>query len=303
MQTKRLATPYAIILYSFFSVAFVTFPARAFAQAAPPAAPAPATAAPAEPAVPTMVVIGEQYHAEVQVGAWFSMPSTMMYSDTESVTSGTTTTTVNGTNIDFKKDLGLANKVFPEVHLTIRLAPKHKLRGDFMPIYYKQSATLASDIAFDGQNYLKGQSVESTLRWNEWKAGYEFDVISEDRYYVGAIFAGSSLNLSGAMANSAQSGTASVNILMPGLGATARYYVAPKFSVTGEFLYFYLPGSATSTHGHVMQVDGYATFNFTKHAGVQAGFRSFDTAHVWGSPLNTGSMTIFGPYVGGTAHF
>ncbi|HVZ19578.1 MAG TPA: hypothetical protein VG871_00870, partial [Vicinamibacterales bacterium] len=249
----------------------------------------------------------EAYHVELQVGAFASMPSTVMYSDTESITttsgSTTTTTVVNGTNIDFKKQLGLKNQVFPEFHLTVRLVPKQKLRGDYIPLFYKQTATLGADVMFNGQTYLAGQTVESTLHWNEWKVAYEFDPIVSDRGYIGGMVAMNSLNLSAATANTVQSGTASVNILMPGLGATARYYAQEKLSVTGDFFVFYLPGDATSTHGHLIDVSGYATYNLNKHVGAQFGYRFFDTAHTWGSPLNTGSMQIGGPFVGGTAHF
>jgi len=305
MSKHPLRSLYAIILYSAFTLSIVLLPARARAQAPPP--PAAPAAAPAEPVAPVAVVVGEEYRVEFQLGAWFSMPSTVLYSDSEPVTttsgSTTTTTTVNGTNIDYKKQLALKNQIFPEAHLTIRLLPRHKLRGDYIPIFYKQSTTLTSDVYFNGQTYLTGQAVDSTLHWNEWKLAYEFDALTSDRGYLGGMVAMSSLNVSGAMANSAQSGTASVNILMPGLGAIGRYYPAPKISLTGEFLYFDLPGSATSTHGHNMQIDAYATFNVNKHVGVQAGYRVFDTTHVFGSPLNTGSMTIGGPYLGGTAHF
>src|SRR5260221_9421564 len=101
--------------------------------------------------------VGEKYHVELSVGAWFTMPSTALFSDTEVVTSGTTTTTVNGTIIDFKKQLGLNNQMFPDAHLAVRLAPKHKLRGEFIPINYKQSATLAANIITSGQTYLSAQ--------------------------------------------------------------------------------------------------------------------------------------------------
>ena len=308
MSNKPLTSLYAIIIYGVFTLSVVLLPARAHAQATPPpATPAPAAAKPAEPIAPSVLIIGEEYHAEIQLGAMFTMPSAVMYSDTENITttSGTTTitTTVTGTNIDFKKQLGLANQVFPEAHLTIRLVPKHKLFGDYIPLFYKQTAMLTSDIAFNGQTYLAGQTVESTMHWNEWKIGYEFDPLTVARGYLGGIVAVSSLNLSGATANTAQSGTASVNILMPGLGAAARYYLASKLSMTGQGIFFDLPGSATSTHGHMTQIEGYLTFNVNKRIGVQGGYRYFDTAHVWGSPLNTGSMTIGGPFVGGTAHF
>jgi hypothetical protein len=225
-----------------------------------------------------------------------------LFSDSETVTSGSTTTTVNGTSIDFKQ-LGLNNKTFPEGHLTIRLAPKHKLRGEFIPIKYKQSTILTADVITSGQTYLAGQAVQSELRWTEWNVGYEFDFMTSPSGYLGAVIAVTRLNVAGAMANSAQTGTATVNIVMPGLGATARYYVKPQVSLTGGLLAFYLPGGATSTHGHSIQIDGYATINASKHVGVQAGYRSFIMSYLWDSPLNTSSMTIGGPFLGGTLHF
>jgi hypothetical protein len=276
-------------------------PARADAQTT--LTPAPVTAAQATSPSEPSDSIYERYHVELSGGAWFTMPSTALFSDSETVTSGSTTTTVNGTSIDFKNQLGLNNKTFPDGHLTIRLAPKHKLRGEFIPIKYKQSATLAADVITSGQTYLSGQAVQSELRWNEWNVGYEFDFMTAPSGYLGAVIAVTRLNVAGALANGAQSGTATVNIVMPGLGATARYYLRPQVSVTGGLLAFYLPGGSTSTHGHSIQIDGYATVNASKYVGVQAGYRSFIMSYVWESPLNTSSMTIGGPYLGGTVHF
>jgi len=301
---KELENMTKTILYSLFALGVVLGPSRASAQGAQSPAPAPA---PAEPPAPLIAIVGEEYRAELRIGAWVTMPSTVMYSDTEDVSStvnGTsTTTTVTGTNIDFKNALGLNNQVFPEAHLTLKLAPRHKLRGEYIPIFYKQTTTNAADFNFNGQTYLAGETVSSTLRWNEWKAGYEFDVLSADRGYVGAIAAASAINVSAATANTAQSGTASVTVLMPGLGAVGRFYPSGKVSVTGEFMVFDLPGGDTSTHARSIEIDGYLLYNFHKHAGVQLGYRSFDASHVWGSPLNTGTFTIRGPYVGGTARF
>ncbi len=295
------------LLYSVFALGVVATPAAVMAQAAPPPTPAPAQT-PAEPIAPVIAIIGEEYHVELQVGAWLSMPQTVLYSDTENLTvtanGTTTTTTVNGTLVDFKSLLGLKQQVFPEGHLTIRLAPKHKLRGEYIPIFFKQATTsLPSTIKFNGQTYAAGDTVESTMHWNEWHVAYEFDPIVTDRGYIGGMAAVSSLNLSGATADAAQSGTASVNIIMPGLGVTGRYYVSGNFSVTGDFLFFDLPGSETSTHGHIINASGYATYNVNKHLGAQVGYRFFDTTHTWNSPLNTGSMQLGGPFVGGTAHF
>jgi hypothetical protein len=301
-ELENMTKPF--LLYSVFALGVALGPAQAMAQVTLQPVPA---RAPAEPVPPAVSGLGEDYRVELQIGAWMTIPSTVMYSDTETISTisnGTTTSTlVVGTNIDFMKTLGLTNQVFPEGHITVRLAPKHKLRGEYTRMLYKQTATIGADFKFNGQTYLAGQTVDSTLRWYEWNVAYEFDPIVTDRGYLGVMGAVTSLSVAGATANTVQSGTAEVNILMPGIGATARRYVTDKLSVSGDFFWFFLPGGTTSTHGHVINAGGYATYNINKHVGAQAGYRFFDTNHVWDSPLNTGTMWIGGPFVGGTAHF
>jgi hypothetical protein len=283
-------------------LALLSAPVRAQSTQTPAPAPAP-TQAPAEPA--SEPLIGENYRVELSAGVWATMPSTVQYSDTETITTGTpaTSTTVNGTIIDFKGRLGLHDQRFPEFHLVVRPARKHKIRADYIPLYYKQSATLTAALDFDGQSYLAGQTVASTLHWDAWQLGYEYDVITANRGYIGGIVGVNYFNINGALANGTQSGSASVHIPMPGLGAIGRFYPGPRISITGEFMGYYLPGSSTSTHGHVIDIDGYATVHVSKFVGLQGGYRSFDAAHVWGSPLNTGTFTIRGPYVGGTLRY
>lgn len=307
LMTMRI-TVYSVYGFLVTAGLLLAAPVHAQAPTPPPATPPPAQAAPAEPVAPIVEIVGEEYRVEFSAGGWWTRPSTVTYSDTESLTvtaNGTTTTTVvNGTLVDFKRDLGLSNQVFPEGHLTIRVAPKHKLRGEYIPLQYKQAvAALPVDFNFNGQTYKAGQTVESTYHWNEWKIAYEFDALTFDRGFVGGMVALSSMNISAATANTAQSGTASVNILMPGLGVIGRFYPAGRFSVTAEFFGFDLPGSGNSTHAHSLELDGYATYNINKHVGAQIGVRAWDASHVWGSPLNTGSFTVVGPYFGGTARF
>jgi hypothetical protein len=312
MTHKPLTTLYGNILYSVCVTALILWASPARAQVVPPPAPAPAPplppAAPEEPVAPFYTVIGEDYRVEFSAAAWVTRPQTLNYSDTETITSTvnstTTTTTLNGTLIDFRSLLGLGNQTFPEGHITVKLAPRHKVRGEYIPLRYKQTVdSLTSNFNFNGQIYTAGQTVESTYHWNEWKAIYEFDALIFDRGFVGGEAALSDMNISAATANATQSGTASVNILMPGLGVIGRYYLWKKMSVTVDFFGFFLPGSDTSTHAHSAEIDGYATYNLNKHVAVQVGVRAWDAIHVWGAPLNTGEVKIVGPYIGGTGRF
>jgi len=272
----------------------------------PPAQPAPPPAQPTPPstvAVPSFVPIGETYRFEVAVDGWSTLPSTMMYSDTETVTSGGTSTIVPGTNIDFKQQLGLHNQWFPAFHVVIRPQQKQKIRFDFFPLYYKESATLPVPVTFNGQSYLAGQTVASTLYWNEWQFGYEYDVLTFDRGYIGGVVGMNFYAVSGELANGSQSGAAGVHIPMPGLGAIGRYYLTPRFALTGAYTGYWLPGGDTSTHGHVNDVELYGTINVSKYVGIQGGYRLFQAAHHFSSPVNTGDFLINGGFIGGTFRY
>src|SRR5690349_9031518 len=180
-----------------------------YAQTPPPPAVPPAQVT-GGPLAPVVAIVGEEYRVEFSAGAWITRPSTVEYSDTETLTntvgSTTTTTVVNGTLVNFRSLLGLSNQTFPEGHLTVRIAPKQKIRGEYIPLQYKQTvASLSSDFNFNGETYKAGQTVESTYHWNEWKVAYEFDALTFDRGFVGGQVAMSAMNISAAMANTAQS--------------------------------------------------------------------------------------------------
>jgi hypothetical protein len=256
-------------------------PARAQAQ------PPPAPESPPEVTTPAT----EKYHIEASVGVWFPQSVAIQYEDTEN--------SVTGTDIDFVNQLGLrVHQRLPQLEITVRLNDKQKLRGEYIRLRYSQTATLTTPIDFNGSAYAVGDVVSSTLTWNAWKVGYEYDFLTTDRYYVGGLIEMKDVAVSGTLNDSALgASTASVQVPMPGIGGTARYYVLPKLSVTGEAVYFGLPGSAiASTSGHSLDIDAYATFNLIKYLGVQAGFRSFDTTYT--ETQNTGTFTVRGAYVG-----
>jgi len=279
------------------------------AQAQPPTpTPAPAQPAPSPVPVPSFVPLAEGYRFEVSVDAWSTLPSTVTFSDTETITTtaatsttAAVTTTVTGTKIDFRQQLGLHNQWFPAFHVVIRPQEKQKIRFDFYPLYYKQSATLSSAINFNGQTFAAGDAVSSSLYWNEWELSYEYDFLSYERGYVGGAVGANFYSASGQISDASQGGTAGVHIPMPGLGVTGRYYLTPRFSVTGSFMGFMLPGGSTS--GHVVNVQAYGTVSISKYLALQGGYRLFDAAHNFDSSINTGNFLINGGFIGGVFRY
>jgi hypothetical protein len=297
---KTLST--AIVAIA-FALVLTSSPARA-QSAQPPAQPAQPAPPPSSVPVPSFGPIGETYRIEISVEGWSTLTSTMMYSDTETVTSGSTSTTVIGTDINFKDQLGLPVQTWaPAFHVVIRPQPKHKIRADYYPLHYKESATLFAPINFNGQTYLAGQNVASTLDWNEWQFGYEYDALTFERGYVGGVVGMNLYSISAQLSNGTQAGSASVRIPMPGLGAIARYYATPRVSFVAAYTGYFLPGGATSTHGHVNDVDLYGTINISKYLGIQGGYRFFNAAHRFDSPVNTGDFTLGGGFLGGTFRY
>src|SRR5262245_46950548 len=85
---------------------------------------------------------GEKYHFEGGVGFW--SPTADMSISSESLG-------IIGSTIDFKKDLGITDTRFSELHLELRPAAKHKFRFQLIPIDYVQNHTLTRTIIFNGQ--------------------------------------------------------------------------------------------------------------------------------------------------------
>ena len=259
---------------------FVSAPARAQFQPRPVSDPA----------------TGEQYHIEGGVGLWFPAAEMQISS---------TSLGLPGTLINFKNDLGLTDQRFPEVHLVLRPAKSHKLRLQYIPLRYAQSATLAADVIFNGQRYRVNSPVTSTLDWKAWRFAYEYDFLVKDRGFGGFVLDFKYTDVNATMASSIRSDFSQAKAPIPTIGGIFRVYPVANVSVTGEITGFtlgWLPKSLLkNTTGHFADVDFYATLNFTNNVGVQAGYRSFDVGYALGS--DTGAFRVKGPYVGVVARY
>ncbi len=263
------------------------------------AAPARAQIAPAGTQAPRRLndpATGERYHIEAAAGFWFPAADISISSQSLGI---------QGSTIDFRKDLGLTDQRFPELHLVLRPATKHKFRFQYIPIKYDQTATLTREIVFNGQKYHIAAPVTSTLDWKAYRLGYEYDFVSANRGFGGFILDLKYTDVTARLASLAVTEFARARAPIPAIGGIFRVYPVPNGSITGEITGFsidWLPKNITKNNaGHYFDVDVYGTLNFTNNVGVQVGYRSFDVGYVVNT--DTGSFTVRGAYFGVVARY
>ena len=238
---------------------------------------------------------GEHFRIEGSAGFW--SPSADMSIASESLG-------IVGTRIDFKKDLGLTDHRFKEVHAVLRPARKHKLRFQYIPIEFIQDYTVKRDITFNGQLYRIGLPVASELRWKAYRFSYEYDFITRNRWFAGFILDAKYTDVEASLKVPVPLIDEFVHAQapIPAIGGIGRYYIVPNISITGELTGVKIPDSISKEYkAHYADLDIYGTLNFTNNLGVQSGYRTFDVGyHI---EDNTGSFVLKGIYFGMVARY
>jgi hypothetical protein len=238
-------------------------------------------------------VKGEKYHIELSGNLWNPQPDFLFSSEGLGIA---------GSEIDLDADLGIQQKQMYEARLVLRPAKKHKLRVHYLPMAYTGDAMLKRDIVFNGILYPVTVQVKTDFKWTAYRFTYEYDVIYRERGYLGILleskYADTSLTLESAISTEFVKARAPI----PAAGLVARVYPLSFVSLTGEFTYFKLPDSVDeSASFSSVDFDVYGTVNIGHNIGIQAGYRSIDMA--FGIDLDSGSIKLKGPYVGGVLRF
>jgi hypothetical protein len=238
-------------------------------------------------------VPGERYHIEAAFGFW---------RPTAEMSISSSQFEIVGTTIDFKRDLGLVDGRFPELHLVGRPGRKHKFRLQYIPIKYEQAATLERTIVFNGQSYFIGLPVTSSLDWKAWRFGYEYDFIARQRGFAGFVLDIKYTDVGATLTSPLVSEYAVARAPIPAIGGIFRVYPVSSVSITGEITGFKLPENVVEdSTGHYFDVDFYGRFDFNRYVAVQVGYRSFDVGYVVERDL--GDFRLKGIYFGFVARY
>jgi hypothetical protein len=237
---------------------------------------------------------GENYRVEIGGFIWNPDPQIAIQSQALGIV---------GTRIDFIDDLGLEQTRFNQLKVVLRPATKHKFRFEYTPINYEQpDGILKRNITFNGISYNVALPVSTTLKWNAFRFGYEWDFVYQDRGFVGLVLEAKYTDVEATLSNVLDTEYVRARAPIPAIGVIGRVYPAANISITGEFSAFKLPESIDEDYrGSFYDFDLYGTININDHVGGQIGYRTFSVFyHV---DDDEGEMKLRGLYFGGVFRF
>lgn len=258
--------------------------------------PAVALAQGGEPRVSTRA-IGEEYHVELSGGFWRPSVSGIVSSEQFGIV---------GTDINLVSDLGFKTTRFSDVRLVLRPSKKSRFRFQYTPVSYSAEASLPREVVFNGIKYPVSLPVQSTFDWKVWRAGYEFDFFYTDRGFIGFLIEARYTELAARLKSPLNDEASSAKGPLPSIGLVGRAYPLKNVSITAEVSGFKLPRIRVPNvvevdDANYVDIDIYGTVNFTRHFGVQAGWRKMST--FLKSDRDKGDFQFQGIWFGGAVRF
>ena len=171
-----------------------------------------------------------------------------------------------------------------------------------MPIRYSAQSVVERRLVFRGIAYDAGVSVNSTITWNTWRLGYEYDIVHRSHGYFGLIVEAKYTEVEASLDTQFGREFARARAPIPALGAVMRIYPVRVLGITAEITGFRLPeGVDQSYGGEYLDFDVYGTLNFTEKIGVQIGYRSLDMSGFF--ETESVDLRLEGMYVGALLRF
>ena len=229
----------------------------------------------------------------VELGVMFWRPSPELTLSTDTLTGA------GVDEISFVQEFGIEDKYFPEFRAT--LGGTHKFRASFVTFSYDADAVISRRIVFQGREFNVGVPATADIKWNLYKFGYEWDFVSRERGFFGFV-ADLKYNRVEASIDSpvlTSAATAEVTAPIPTIGVIGRGYLAPIFSITGEFSGLKL--TRGEDEGKLIDFDVYGTVSLGRNVGIQGGYRSVVVDYIVDE--DTGDLKMKGPYFGAVVRF
>jgi hypothetical protein len=204
----------------------------------------------------------------VEVNVFGASPQTLLRVD-ESLTE-------RGTEIDAEEDLGLADfRVLPQVEFTLLPGERHLVRLSAFAIHRSADKRIEKDIAFDDEDYLVGERVDSLLNITMFGLTYGYRFLVRQRGELSGTFG---VQVADVEANAvvrnrvvreSESGVAP----LPLVGLEGRYDFTPRWAVEARAQY--LTVDVSQVNGSILDARLALTWRLNPYLAMGAGYRTF----------------------------
>jgi hypothetical protein len=228
--------------------------------------------------MPSPVVPGENFNVELALMFWQPAPDLRIQTGTLSADAQN--------QVDFVQELGIDDRRFKEIRAVLKAGRRHKLRFSYLPLAYDKDSTLTRTILFGAQSFDGDLPATTAIAWTQWRFGYQWDIASGDRAQLGVITEIKRNHVSAELTvPDVGSELSDLTVTVPTIGFMVRGYVHRSIAITAELTGFRIPGLigrlVTDEDLDVMlrDFDIYATASFSRHFGIQGGYRSQTVAY------------------------
>lgn len=181
-----------------------------------------------------------------------------------------------GSVLDGESDIGLDDSaMMPEVELTLFPGKRHLFRLNGFSSRRSGSAVLTRPVDFDGNTYLVGDLVQSTLNLDMVGVGYAWRLFNKPRFEldIGADIQITSVEANVFVPRRALREADEGILPIPLLDIETRWEPLPKWQVLGR--YRWLGGSGGDASGSFSDWRVGVNWQFTQHLGLGLHYRSF----------------------------
>lgn len=201
---------------------------------------------------------------------------------------GTIQKGLGGTEIDFTKDLKMADKRTFEVHAALQFKRGHKLRGSYTPLKYDGDTELRKLFVYGNTTYDRFTRVVTSLKGGYYSASYEWDFIKGSKGYLGGLIGAKIFDVDAVIVapDERLREIQTIRAPIPVLGATGRVY-AWRFSFESEF-----SALSIGERGTMYEFEMGTRFHLSDRIAAQGGYRAIKVEAKDGA--NQGSLKIGG---------
>ena len=195
-----------------------------------------------------------------------------------------------GTNIDLVEDLGLdENEAFPEGRVTLNLG-KHRLRYGLMPLEWDATKVSTVSINFNGQTYSASTLIDTTLKADYHRLGYEYDFVDILNNRLGVIFEIKYFDIEAGLKATGIDELVDLDAPVPTVGLAAQFGLPAMFSIAGE-----VTGIGLGSDLYLYDAEVGVVITPAPFIRISGGYRIFEL-HVEDGD-DEATLTLAGPYV------